>query len=284
MSRKIIDVRSRAPVEEHMGDYLQDVDPSEKAEDENSTYPELYSKLYEKGDDLLMDMDEYVEFLDDNNIEKKVIVGAEDIEDQLNEYPDKFIPEATVDVVNNTITEAVESLEDKVKNRGYGMVQLNPYEDQLHSNDEKYYPVYEKADELDIPIWVHTCSNFLRTSSSEFGHPRFLQDVCIDFPDLNVIAGHGTWPWVNEGCALMWKLPNLYTDFSAMRGKYVANNHDWRPLMEYGPTILQDQVLYGTSFPLVDDETQINDVENMDISEDVKQKWFYDNAAEMLNL
>lgn len=267
-----------------MSEFIQADDPTEVAEEDESSYPVLYRRLYERGDDLLMDIDEYVEYLDDLGVEKKVVSGAEDVEPLLEEYPDKFIPQASVDVVNNSITEAVRSVEDKVKNRGYGAVQLNPYLDELHSNARQYYPIYRVADELDVPIWVHTCSNFLRDSSSEYGHPRYLHEVAMDFPDLPVIAGHGTWPWVAEGTALMWKLPNLYTDFSAMRGKYVANNADWAPLMDYGTGVVKDQVLYGTSFPLVDDETQIDDVENMDISEDVRRRWFYDNAAEIFRV
>jgi predicted TIM-barrel fold metal-dependent hydrolase len=285
MSQKFIDVRSRLPVEEHLGRFARGEKPADSTLwSEDSSYPDLYSHLYEKGEDLLMPIDEYVEKLDDLGIEHKVVPGAEDVYDKLMEFPGKFIPEASVDVVNGRIDEEISDLEDKIKNKEYGAVQLNPYLDGIPANDARYYPVYRKAEELDAPVWLHTSSNFTKTQDIQLGHPSNLHEVCRDFPTLAVIAGHGTWPWLGEGCAMMWKHRNLYTDFSAMRGKYVANNADWAPLMDYGTTVLSDSVLFGTSFPLVDDATQVDDVLSMGLSEDVQQRWCWDNAAEIYDI
>lgn len=279
MGTKAIDIHSRVPLEEQLKSYLDDVMSMGP-----STYTDMYKEIYDNIEEKAMPLDEYVELMDELGIEKKAIVNSEIVRDKIEEYPDRFIPKTGIGIRDKKISDVVAKVEHEVKQNDIRMFDINPYLDGKHANDKKYYPIYQKLEELNTPVWIHTCSNFLQNVSSEYGHPRYLQDVCIDFPDLTVVAGHGTWPWLDEGCALMWKLPNLYADFSAMRGKYVANNADWAPIMDYGTTVIKDKILFGTSFPLVDDRTQMNDVHNMGLSDEVKSKWLYDNAATVLDI
>lgn len=285
MSQKIID-RSWLPLENHIARYLEygekldESDTETLAKEEKSTYFEIYEDVYKKGDDLLMEIGEYVEYLDDLGIEKKIVPQAELVMDEIAEYPDKFIPEVDLlGIPTNRVTERVEKLERLVTEHDYGGVRIEPYEEELKQDHRRYYPIYQTAEELDIVALAHCSANFDQEKSIRYGHPHNLEAVCQDFPDLTVVASHGTWPWVAEGTTLAWKHPNLYIDIGAMRAKYIGSTTAWAPLVEYGSGIIKDKILFGSGWPLIDEATQIEDVKNLGLSEEVERKWFYENAA-----
>lgn len=64
--------------------------------------------------------------------------------------------------------------------------------------------------------------NYATDRPYDLGHPRHLDQVAIDFPELTIIGGLGGWPWVNEMVALVRRHPKLYLDTSAHRAKYLG--------------------------------------------------------------
>jgi predicted TIM-barrel fold metal-dependent hydrolase len=276
----IVDTRIRLPIEKHIETMF-----AAQSSDRTNNYPNVYGDLSEKVADgsLFQDVSEFVEYLDDNDVETACVANAEVVDEELSEYPDLFIGTASIDL-SNGIAQEITHLEDQVKNKGYGMLEVSPFSSQTYSHDRQYYPFYTKCVEYDIPVWIHTSSNFTRFAESEYGHPKYLDTICCDFPELKVIAGHGGWPWTNHLVALLWKHPNLYTDFSAQRFKYIGQNTDWAPIREYGSSLLADKMLFATGYPDLDYETQRGDIERLGLDEDVQRKWLSENAATVLGL
>lgn len=275
----VIDIRTRLPTEAHISDMFL------TKETDLSNYPNLYSgtrKSFDQGE-FNTDIAKFVEHLEDLGIEKACVSSAESVKDAVGEFPNFFVGKASIDL-SNGITNELDHLEQQFSEYGFGMLELAPFADETISSSREYYPFYAKCVEYDVPVWIHSSSNFTRFSISDHGHPRYLDEICCDFPDLRVVAGHGGWPWTQHLCALLWKHPNLYVDFSAQRAKYVGQNTDWAPLREYGTTVLAEKVLFGTSFPAVDHETQLNDVRALDLAPETEQKWLHDNAEAVLGL
>ncbi|GAG68747.1 unnamed protein product [marine sediment metagenome] len=122
-----------------------------------------------------------------------------------------------------------------------------------YSNDKRIYPFYERAIELDIPIYFH--------HSHQFGSPKncplkycqitLLDDLTIDFPQLRFNVEHMGYPWTEELLCIMARSQNVYTDFAMFiapyfgRGRRLLLPRNLSMAREYG---VLDRVFYGSDY------------------------------------
>ena len=122
----------------------------------------------------------------------------------------------------------------------------------LPAADRRYYPLYAKCVELQVPLSIHTSANWTTVSPSDLGHPRHIDVVAADFPELRIVMSHAGYPWVLEACLLAWKYPNVYLELAAHRPRYLATaGTGWEPLLRFGQTTIRDKVLFGTGWFLL---------------------------------
>jgi len=121
----------------------------------------------------------------------------------------------------------------------------------------------------------------------EVERPLYLDIVAQDFPELKMIAGHGGWPWVNELVAVAWRNPNIYIDIASYLPKYIGmQGTGWEPLIKFGNTVLQDRILFGSTwlFMGLSIKQLADGVMELPLKEEVKMKWLYANAARIFNI
>jgi uncharacterized protein len=138
-----------------------------------------------------------------------------------------------------------------------------------------------------VPLSIHTSANWTRSRRSELGHPRFIDEVACDFPELRIIVSHGGYPWVLEACLIAWKHPNVYLELGAHRPKYfTAAGAGWEPLMRFGQTTIAEKVLYGTGAFLINrPQAQLcEEVRALPVAEPVLERWLWKNAVALLGL
>jgi predicted TIM-barrel fold metal-dependent hydrolase len=121
----------------------------------------------------------------------------------IDEYPDRFIGAAHVPVGTDY---AAAELERCVEDLGFEAVGIATHMHGYPPDHESYHSMYQKAEELDVPVLVHcAAAPVAENAMSEYdmgrtvGRPldhhvavgRLLRsDVFEKFPDLNVIHGH----------------------------------------------------------------------------------------------
>ncbi len=199
--------------------------------------------------------------------------------------PQRFIPFAGVDILQGMA--AVRELEYWVRERGFRGLSLRPFMIKLPADDRRYYPFYAKCVELQIPLSIHTSANWTTVSVSDLGHPRHIEVVAADFPELKIIMSHAGYPWVLEAVQLAWKYPNVYLELAAHRPKYfAAPGAGWEPLMRFGQTTIQDKVLFGTGWFLIGRAPAelLQEFRALPIRPEVMEKWLFRNAAQLLGL
>jgi uncharacterized protein len=227
-------------------------------------------------------LERLIEDMDRANIQCGLLVGAENTATANihARYPGRFFTFVTLDPTDGM--RAVKEFERLVKEEGANGLRLSALYNGVTANDRRYYPLYAKAAELDVPVRIYTAMNYANDRPYDLGHPRHLDDVAVDFPELRIVAGLAGWPWVNEMVALLRRHPNLYVDTAAHHPRYFAQpGSGWEQFMQFGNTLLQDKVmvglsryLFGTSF-----EALIEDYKNLPLKEKVVEKWLYGNAA-----
>ena len=87
---------------------------------------------------------------------------------------------------------AVAIFDDMVKNHGAVGLKVYP-PNGYQANDERCFPMYEKAIELDVPVLIHTGGNI-------WAWPEWVELVARRYPDLRIMMGHTNlqFPWETQ--------------------------------------------------------------------------------------
>jgi uncharacterized protein len=235
------------------------------------------------------DLDSYVKHLGQLGIVRSVPFGVSNQEtaELMRRYPDRFLGLARISISAFKGMTGVRELERLVREEGFRALGVSALVDCIPASDRRYYPLYTKAAELGIPVRIYSSMNYANDRPYDLGHPRHLDQVAMDFPELTIIGGLGGWPWVNEMVALVRRHPKLHVDTSAHRGRYLGQpGSGWDMLIQFGNTLIQDKVLVGLSAGLVGQpyETLIAEYLGLPLKDTVKEKWLYRNAARIFGI
>jgi hypothetical protein len=196
---------------------------------------------------------------------------------------DRLIGFASVDPHQPDAAAKLDVAIKQLKLRG---LKLDPAMQQFRPADRAAYPVYEKAQELGIPVLFHAGMSWAPGSRLEYGQPLLFEPVAVDFPKLNIVLAHLAWPWVTEAVALALKYPNVHLDTSAL---YFDNPRDF---LRYAMThvvplsvfecSLRRQILFGSNYPRVEIKNMANAVRALGFSADFQKLIFGGNAVRLL--
>ena len=236
-----------------------------------------------------MELDDYVAMLGKLGIVRSVPFGVSNEETSalLRRYPGRFIGLARISINAFKGMTGVRELERLVRDEGFQALGVSALVDCIPASDRRYYPLYTKAAELGIPVRIYSSMNYANDRPYDLGHPRHLDQVAMDFPELTIIGGLGGWPWVNEMVALVRRHPKLHVDTSAHRARYFGQpGSGWEMLIQFGNTLVQDKVMVGLSAGLVGQpyETLIQEYLSLPLKDTVKEKWLYGNAARVFGI
>jgi len=252
-----------------------------------SNYGRIFTRRSEgsPSDRRAMSIEDYATMLKNAGVEKGMLrAGTNTRTAQVQrQYPDLFVGFAVCSPYDGM--PGVREFERLVKEEGLKGLSMSPLTELIPASDRRYYPFYAKAIELGVPARVYSTMNYGTDRPYDLGHPRHLDQICMDFPELTMIAGLGGWPWVNEMVALIRRHPNLYMDTSSHRPKHFGTQGSgWEMLMQFGNTLAQDKVLTGLSWGGAaagpdSYETLVNEYLDLPLKDAVKEKWLYYNAA-----
>jgi predicted TIM-barrel fold metal-dependent hydrolase len=179
---------------------------------------------------------------------------------------------------------AVRELERAVKELGLRCFYASPYRFGIRANDKKFYPLYAKAVELGIPVFIYTTMTYRTDFPMDVGRPLYVDEVAMDFPEMNIVAGLGGWPWVPEMVGVARRHRNVRISTAGHRPRYLAvPGSGWEMLMQFGNTLLQDQVVFASSWwtfalPIAQ---VVKETKALPLKEQVLEKWLGGNARRM---
>lgn len=175
-------------------------------------------------------------------------------------------------------------------------------------SDPKLWPIYEAAEDLDVPIFIHPTRPVMAEDVKDYGlEPAvgYMFDTSLAalkmvfsgvfdrFPKLKVVLPHAgaTVPYLmdridyqsakipggrkNISAEPSYYVKKLYSDTVCMSGKTLKFAYDF-----FGP----DRLLFSTDYPYVEMEPTVELVRGMDIADEYKSKIFHGNAERLLKL
>src|ERR1700761_430019 len=232
-------------------------------------------------------MERLIADMDRANIAVGYLVGARnaDLGRIKRQHPDRFICFATLDPMDGM--RAVRELERLVKEDGVDGLRVNALYNCVPADDRRYYPLYAKCVELDVPVRIYTNMNYATDRPYDLGHPRHLDQIAMDFPELRIVAGLSGWPWVNETVALLRRHSNLYCDTASHRPRYFGvPGSGWEQFLQFGNTLLQDKIMVGLSWEAfgLPMEALVEEYASLPLKDSVIDKWLYGNAQRFFRL
>jgi uncharacterized protein len=182
---------------------------------------------------------------------------------------------------------SVRELERLVREEGLLGLDVGSLWDQLPASDRRFYPLYAKCAELDVPVRIYTGMTYANDRPYDLGHPSHVDTVATDFPELRIAADLSGWPWVNEMVGILRRHSLVYSTTSGHRPRHFATpGSGWEQFLQFGNTLLQDRVMVGMSvgsFGLTRTELMA-EIRALPLKPSVAQKWLYSNAARFLGL
>ena len=161
---------------------------------------------------------------------------------------------------------------------------FHPPVQDFHPYDRIAWPLYEVIAEHRMPAIFHTGHSGIGTGMRggggirlKYGQPMLLDDVAVDFPDMNVILAHPSWPWTDEALSMALHKPNVYIDLSGWSPRYFPPQ-----IARYANTQLGHKFLFGSDFPLIKPEKWIAAFKDAGFKESVHEAILKGNARRLL--
>lgn len=216
----------------------------------------------------------------DTRLRESWAIPFERIADVCAQHPDRFRGLAGADPTAGMA--GLRELERGIREYGFVGVHLYPHWFELAPDHARYYPIYAKCCELDVPIMMqvgHCLSYGGPRTFPSVGRPIALDRVACDFPELKLIGIHVGFPWTAEMISVAYKHPNVYIGSDAYAPKHWPAEFV-RFLDSWG----QDKVLFGTDFPVIDPRRARREIEELGIRSEAKRKLLGGNAAALFSL
>jgi predicted TIM-barrel fold metal-dependent hydrolase len=199
------------------------------------------------------------------------------------DHPKSFTGFGSVDPLKGD--RAVAEL-DRIADLGLKGVKLHPSLQAFAPDDETFWPLYEKCEELGLIALFHTGTSGIGAGQPggqgirlDYARPIRLDAVAASFPSLNVIAAHFGYPWHTELLAMALHKTNIYIDISGWAPRYIPPE-----VMRDLKGRLQDQFVFGSDYPFIQPKRCLDELATLEIPEPVLQKVLLGNGKRLLGL
>ena len=211
-------------------------------------------------------------------------IPSEEIAEAAGRHDDVLLAFGSVDPhLGQAAVAMVHRLVDDHDVRGF---KFHPSVQAFDPDDRAFYPVWEAIQDRGRIALFHTGQTGIGAGLPGGGgirlahsNPMLVDAVAADFPGLDIILAHPSFPWQDEALAVATHKPRVHIDLSGWSPKYFPDQ-----LVRYANTLLQDKMLFGSDYPMLTPERWLRDFEQLDLRDEVRAKILKHNAARLLGL
>ena len=196
-------------------------------------------------------------------------------------YPGKFIGVAGIDV-SNSFHDAMDEIERCINVLRLKAVFIEPGRSPgCLLSDARLYPIYDKCSRLGVPIIPQTSGPF-GGKTIDYAHPRHIDQIASDFPNLHIICGHGCYPYVREAIIVagrnsnVWMSPDLYL--------FGLGSMDWIQAVNTNHLGFADKFLFASGYPSVNIKSYVEQFFKIPWNSKILNRILYKNALRALKL
>jgi uncharacterized protein len=235
-----------------------------------------------------VDADDYVRLMDEAGVDHSLLIAVragdrnwkgsfeipyETVARWCDRHPTRFSGLAGADP-----SRGMEQLRDLERAAELGFVGVHAYPHwfRLPPDHARWYPIYAKCCELDLPYMLQVGQNLIYQKDVRLpsvARPILLDQVAIDFPELTLIGIHVGTPWADEMIAMAWKHERVFIGLDAYAPKHLPSS-----LIHYMNSYGGDKVLWGTDWPVIHPARGIEEMKAHGLREAAYDKVMRGNA------
>ncbi|WP_299980444.1 amidohydrolase family protein [uncultured Pseudoteredinibacter sp.] len=205
------------------------------------------------------------------------LISNEEVADIVQKAPDRFVGVAGANLAKPM--EAVRELRKWVSEYGFKALRIVQWVWNLPPTDPLYYPLYAECVNLGVPICLQV-GHTGPLRPSETGRPiPYIDQIALDFPELQIVGGHVGYPWTTEMIAVATKHENVFIDTSA----YSANRFP-PELIQFMKSNGRKKVMFGTNYPMITPEKCLRDLDSLGMDEESRALFLSGNAERVFKL
>lgn len=148
------------------------------------------------------------------------------------------------------------------------------------ASDPLWYPFYELAIETKTPVMIMVGLTGIgqRVPGGygivlDNGHPRHVDIAAARYPELRVLAARPAYPWQEEMIAVLLHKGNVSYELHGWGPKHFSDS-----LKREIARRLQDRVMFGCDFPVLEYPKVVADWRSLGYTEEVLEKVLFRNA------
>ena len=200
-----------------------------------------------------------------------------DMVELVEKYLGKYYAFAALDL-NDTLEESLLVIERYVLNGSCSGISMIPSFASYLVDDEQLWSLYEKCEREKILLMIFSGGNS-RINYAE-NNPIHVDNIAKQFPNLQMIIGHGCWPYVQEMCGVAYKRENVYL----CPDMYLVNAPGYRDYIDAANHFLTKKMTFGSAYPLLAIKDAKEFYLHCGIKEHILPDILYHNIAQALKL
>jgi predicted TIM-barrel fold metal-dependent hydrolase len=167
-------------------------------------------------------------------------------------------------------------------------LKLYPGYEPFYPHDQRLRVVYELAEEFHVPVMIHSGDTYSPKGKIKYSHPLEVDEVAVDFPNVNFVICHLGNPWLVDCMEVVYKNKNVYADISGLvLGTFTEAFEDYME-EQIDEVILYagdaTRLLYGTDWPICSMKSYVDFMRQLKLSDGDRHAILYENARRLFQL
>ncbi len=158
----------------------------------------------------------------------------------------------------------------------------------FYVHDPRMRVLYELAGEFGIPVMIHTGDTFDPKGKVKYAHPLEVDEVAVDFRDVNFVICHLGNPWVTDAMEVIYKNPNVVGDISGLTLGHFEERFEQYMLQVVKQVVTfagdPSSLLYGTDWPICEMSSYVRFAHNLNLTEQEAELVLWKNTARIFRL
>ncbi len=113
----------------------------------------------------------------------------------------------------------------------------------------------------------------------KYSNPMLMDDVAVDFPDMQIVLAHPSFPWQDEALSVAQHKPNVWIDLLGWSSKYFPDI-----LIRHANTLLKRKRLFESDWPMIALEKWLAAFDKAAFREEVRPLILKENAMRLLGV
>ncbi len=181
------------------------------------------------------------------------------------------------------------TMEERIRDGRVRGIKLYPGYDRYAINDPSLEQVFRIAQKHGVPVMIHCGDTYSKEAKVRQAHPLLVDDVAVDWPEVNFVICHLGNPWFQDAAEVLYKNDNVYADFSGLVLGEFSYDFERYMVQRVKDMILYmgdpgKQLMYGSDWPLVRMGPYVKFLENLQLSETAKDNVRWRTAARLFRI